>query len=669
MPRELVFHQALFGYDAGHHLLSASFQLPTDIRHFLAVATDLSGSAPAEGFEAAYTGLPLPGTNYYALFCTWLAPEMPRPGCVWSHVLFVDSTTFDALPDLSVLRSLFRRPGLDEVEEYRSPRGLRTENEDRSRLPDQMTTRAEDLLMALYMAPERSVILPAENAREFENLVFAIWSQQWARLRQSFRFSTGSFADRGRGGLPFDLQVTPETRGRIWERGGGYLLLDNPGKHETALPIAKPPSWIMTARDDLFYLDTGKFRSFLFAYGRDTKSPRSAFGKLGVAYGRLVLQVGKDWADLLRYVGESFPDESDAILLKEAIVNPAPPEQSSERNWATVSFLLASDQPKAYERVPIDFAKLAEVLWDTDKDRVLSLVAELVLRQERPWASTFVSAVAGAVRPQELALVTRERPDLIPLFLGQRPDLACHVETWRLPENSQWRVYEVLEGLSLDAMQWGEIMAAMFLTATNVAVRDAVTKAGPYAIQGALHWLDSSIAQEYLPSQLWREALAVPAENRLQSDESLSAAALALCSWLVPPNVARELLRSSRPDVQALAGQPLEMLPRPLRLHAAFLLVALALRARDGSAAALLARGFFPVYEALASGKYSSDSWLLIAPELPHLGAWREWDRCKKLRRAVREGLSQYATVVSRSLYESARDSEHRELVSRLFRG
>ena len=224
---------------------------------------------------------------------------MPRPGCVWSHVLFVDSTTFDALPDLSVLRSLFRRPGLDEVEEYRSPRGLRTENEDRSRLPDQMTTRAEDLLMALYMAPERSVILPGKNAREFENLVFAIWSQQWARLRQSFRFSTGSFADRGRGGLPFDLQVTPETRGRIWERGGGYLLLDNPGKHENALPIAKPPSWIMTARDDLFYLDTGKFRSFLFAYGRDTKSPRSAFGKLGVAYGRLVLQVGKDWGGLV----------------------------------------------------------------------------------------------------------------------------------------------------------------------------------------------------------------------------------------------------------------------------------------------------------------------------------------------------------------------------------
>jgi hypothetical protein len=212
-------------------------------------------------------------------------------------------------------------------------------------------------------------------------------------------------------------------------------------------------------------------------------------------------------------------------------------------------------------------------------------------------------------------------------------------------------------------------MAAMFLTATNVAVRDVVTKAGSYAIEGALHWLDSSVGQQYLPSQLWREALAIPAANRLELDDSLSAAALALCSWLVPADVAREALRASRRDVQALAGQSLEALPEPLRLHAAFLLVALALRARDAIAAPLLARGFFPVYDALASGHYSSDSWLLIAPELPHLGAWREWDRCKKLRKAVRGRLSQYASLVSRSLYDTAHDSQHRELVGRLFRG
>ena len=90
MRGEFVFHQALFGYDAGHHLIEASLKLSTEIRHFLAVATDLSGSSPALGFETSYTGMPLPGSSYYALFCTWLAPEMPRPGSVWSQVIFIE---------------------------------------------------------------------------------------------------------------------------------------------------------------------------------------------------------------------------------------------------------------------------------------------------------------------------------------------------------------------------------------------------------------------------------------------------------------------------------------------------------------------------------------------------------------------------------------------------
>ena len=86
----ILIHQALFGYDAGHHLLRTSTQLAPEVSRALSVATDLSGSPPKEGYEMSFTGMPLPGTEYYGLFCTWLAPEMPRPGCVWSHVLLID---------------------------------------------------------------------------------------------------------------------------------------------------------------------------------------------------------------------------------------------------------------------------------------------------------------------------------------------------------------------------------------------------------------------------------------------------------------------------------------------------------------------------------------------------------------------------------------------------
>src|SRR6266542_6729558 len=75
MAERLQIEQALFGYHEGHHLLAASVPLAPRVRQFLATITDGSGPENAKGFEEAYTGLPVPETNYYALFCTWPAPE------------------------------------------------------------------------------------------------------------------------------------------------------------------------------------------------------------------------------------------------------------------------------------------------------------------------------------------------------------------------------------------------------------------------------------------------------------------------------------------------------------------------------------------------------------------------------------------------------------------
>ena len=250
MRAAFKFHQALFGYDAGHHLLSASLQMPSEMRHVLAVATDLSGSAPAEGFDAAYTGLPVGETNYYALFCTWLAPEMPRPGCVWSHVLLIELADLAELADLGELRRVFRRPSSLSLDGYRTQMNFQVGTAPPPRLSSPLTAVAGKLLAALYLAPEQPIVLPERSAANVEDLVFASWSQQWPRLRRNFRFSTGSFADRGRNGDPFDLQVSPELNRRAWQRKGEYLLIDSTAATGTAWPPDAPP-WVHAAIDDL----------------------------------------------------------------------------------------------------------------------------------------------------------------------------------------------------------------------------------------------------------------------------------------------------------------------------------------------------------------------------------------------------------------------------------
>ena len=49
--------------------------------------TAIMGSV-VKGFDQYVTGYPLDSINAYALAMTWYAPEMPRPGCVWTRPPF-----------------------------------------------------------------------------------------------------------------------------------------------------------------------------------------------------------------------------------------------------------------------------------------------------------------------------------------------------------------------------------------------------------------------------------------------------------------------------------------------------------------------------------------------------------------------------------------------------
>src|SRR5437016_3929075 len=151
MPERLRIEQALFGYSDGHHLVAASVDFVPRVRQFLANVTDSSGPEKSDGFETAFTGLPVPETDYYALFCTWPAPEMPRPGCVWSHVLLVDLTDLARISDLSILRSLCLRPTVPpNLFDYEKPHKLIVPNLAFGLEPLEDQRHAAYLLSAFY---------------------------------------------------------------------------------------------------------------------------------------------------------------------------------------------------------------------------------------------------------------------------------------------------------------------------------------------------------------------------------------------------------------------------------------------------------------------------------------------------------------------------------------
>ncbi len=660
----LTFHHALFGYDGGHQLLVASLSLPTDTRHFLAVATDMSGSAPAEGFNHSYTGAPVPGTNFYALFCTWLAPEMPRPGCVWSHVLLLDLADIAELRDLGTLRRLFLRPATPlQLEHYSRPllypaqRGPTAQSSSDENL-------APRLLAALYGEPQRPVVVPAAAVSPaHEDVVFALWSQQWPRLRRNFRFSTGSFADRGRGGPAFDLQITPEANRSAWPQDGLHIFLGLNSESATKM-IRCEEAWVRVVLDDLLHPDAGGFRSFLHTFGADVTSLRAALIPFARIHSRFGMDFPASWMDTLRAIATEFPAPEQARTLKqESVATPLPCSEEAKlsRLMDCIGFLCVEDTTGAFAQVGFDFEVALRNLWSVRRQDIADILSKPPLTEVR-WTA-LANAVAVFIETGEMSWLFEVHPELLVPLIRLNPRLATAPSVWELPDRIQWAVVEALEAQvdSVWPTVWCDIIRAKLTGGNEVAAREIAQHAGPAALETALKWLVETHSTR-LVSPLWREVLRPLAEERLAGG-NLTPHELAFCAAMVPPPVAAAL-PATRSDIQELAVNSLNILPAPLRLPTAFLLCTLGLQASEWDGAALLARGFFPVLEALDGAVEPPEAWRMLQPHLPTLWFWEEWDRCLKLRRGLENWLRAHPNALDTILEAATKRADRSWLES-----
>lgn len=292
----IAVDQALFGYSDGHRQIEASIRLPSKDQYHLAAATDLASGVSLKAKESYLTGLPLNESRRFALIRTWPAPEMPRPGCVWSHVLLIEPRLLASHGNLADFLSLLKHPHTHDVDTYAErlelpssiPGGVP---------PDRKTI---TVLIRQYYSGDRAILDPNVPAADLEAAIMAVWSQQWPRLRGSFSFRTASGAERRRSELvSYDVQL-----GFINENWSSETL-DDP--------------WIVAGADDAASRKVTPLRRFLWRYGRDLSSPRRHYRTL-VELFRAVADSEEISAREAIRIFEAIPDAGDGEILKRDIL-------------------------------------------------------------------------------------------------------------------------------------------------------------------------------------------------------------------------------------------------------------------------------------------------------------------------------------------------------------
>jgi hypothetical protein len=617
-------NQCLFGYDDGHRLLAASLRLPEEATSLLLPHSDRVPGLSAGRTDGYWTGIPVPVAKVYALMRTWPAPEMPRPGCVWTHVVLIALSDMARFPDLAVLRSLFARPSVSAG--FATYASLLVVDPLKAASPVWTSISRQTgvrVLRALYAPGSRGILV--DDGEPLDDAIFAAWSQQWPRLRRAFSFrTTGLTADRSSKSR-FDLRVVREP----------ISLSLLPRYVDESSQVTE---WEQEAIDDLLAITPSSFRRFLWRYGSDIRRGRERYPFLAQLFLATRFPILGDaiLTQTLDTIVEALPDANDGRLLKEDLLSCGRGTYSllpAADPIDTLGYFINHTDLTALPPPPGAAFEAIHDLWPTRASEILT-IAEMAANRDSAIAGQLLDDLSAVAEPTSFLALSREHPIIRGRLIRANPALLDSPDIATvpaqelsdfltlLPDNEDLAARLVDRLLFLDNRDAAAFFADRFLGPTQDRVFDAlVSELAGTGVQVSRVWSDAVRQRSpALTSYILKRATTTVGLGVLAGWLDLDVAAGLKAS---PTDWAAALLRVE----DDIRGQPRQRL-------LAYLL-ALALARPCPGCEPLFERAFESIHTDILSSRLPSDALRALARFLPEVHWWQQWDTCLRLRLAV----------------------------------
>lgn len=610
-------HQAIHGYREGHRLLSSSLSLSADSARTMLVLSDMSGPSMQPGFDEYLTGYPLPGSERFVFAKTWYAPEMQRPGCVWTHSLLLSREQVSQASALSLV-SKFRRPQHEGVESAATTPIELDGAADAVKVDGFADPTVAAALVSAVLGQARPVIVTVETAGQVELAFLRLWEELWPAARARFSFCTGALMPRSVSGALMDLQAVPRAipSSQFRKSAGAALVLDlrSPRTAE---------AWVE------LYLEGAKrgdstFRSWLdAAAGAD--SSRGVVPHLVPIFGAWHAQDSSALSVLSNVVTASDLEPSVRNRLVGMVFNRADAESGAsgrrdllqevcrrrDAEFASVAAELEDETRRLFEESRAEGAALVLSLLSGE----LTAVGERILR-----------AAVPLLVPNDLETFGRAQAPFLPTIVSANPQLAASPVLWSRAGDRSADVLFQLEGTNPDDEERAAVVDAIISSTCDVSVDALIRFGGKGAVLRGLAAITSGQIELSKP---WHTALAGQPDTVLEwlvNLPSPSLRDLELGSRLVSPKATQSRLVAVWKVGTSSAGA---IEPRV----AAF---GLSLAFWEGDVnSPLLASCFQPTYDAAVSSRLEYEEWDWLREQVPSTSWYRDWDRCERIAAAL----------------------------------
>ncbi|MDR3457131.1 MAG: hypothetical protein P4N60_06765 [Verrucomicrobiae bacterium] len=640
--KRIAIQQTLHGYSEGHRLLGGSIKLTDEFARLVLRMSDLSGGNVVPGFEEYLTGYPLDGLNMYALAKTWYATEMPRPGSVWTHTLFIPSEALTDICDLQVLTTHFQRPSMVSpanavklFASYSESILFDTDNHSfaNSAAGDGSSIQIADLIETLYTQCKDNILIGAQTARSFESSLLRVWSQQWPCARKAFSFCTGALSARGFAGKPFDVQCAPPALVR-------EIISTTTAKlsQEITLLIKSDQvqsAWFAMAIEDAQKPQGGTFREMLWGFAG--AADRKQYRQFALIIAKLLGSSKRCAQEFISIVAEQYPSKEAGLDLKSALfgVGRTIPGFKPFEEGEILFALASSPHFEAYDSAALLLKKRGCDLCNQNPVAAREAISNIFRSQINTLGEDILAGMVEAMTPDIARHVTSERPQFLPTLFRAKPELGKSTALWAAAGNRKRDLLESLVSFGkLDDSLVGEVVKALMESDSEFLIPRALEAWNQPAVFGMLSWMSTA---DVLLSSRSTTALTYHVES--------------IARWVTehpdrPQHVVISTAHIIAPYTyqfrQLHTGVWLDCYKQLVvennRHEADFfgcMLLALGFQNALPDALLLIEECFEHIHQRAWDDALSEDAWFILHPIVPHLWWHRDWDKCERLRRGL----------------------------------
>lgn len=582
------------------------------------VLSDMSGPSMQPGFDEYVTGYPLTGTDYVVFAKTWYAPEMQRPGCVWTHSLLVPRAQIACMAGAQLMGS-FRRPQADAVDAAAASAVIIEEEAVVGGTSDGFADKGlAAALIGAVLGQPRPVIVVADSAAQFEAVFLRLWEELWPAERMRFSFCTGALMPRANAGALLDLQAVPRAipPSQFRTSASAALVLDlrTPGK---------PEGWVKLVLDDAVRGDA-TFRSWLeAAAGAD--AGRAAVPSLAPLFGAWHAPGSSARSALASVLDAKDLDPGARGRLIDMVFDRANTESGAAGRRELLQDLSGH---RGNDLAPI--AKMCENqtrrLFEDSRAEGVALVLSLLGGELTDVGERLLSAAVLRLNLGDLESFGDEHATYLPTLVGANHHLASSPLLWSRVGSRSGEVLFQLDGMNLNDEERAAIVDAILLSGCDISADALIRFGGKTAVLRGLSAITSGQIQLSWP---WRYALGSQRDTVLEWLESLSTPSLGdleLGSRFLSPRAMPSRLATVWKAGTVSTGL---IAPRV----AAF---GLGLAFWEGNVTSpLFAVCFQPTYDAASNSRLEYDEWEWVREYAPPSSHWRDWDKCERLAKAM----------------------------------